>query len=43
MRILHVTKTYPPLIGGDAIVVQNLEREQKKLGHDVFILASKAG
>lgn len=41
MRILHVTKKYPPLIGGDAIVVQSLEAEQKKLGHDVFILTSK--
>jgi glycosyltransferase involved in cell wall biosynthesis len=41
MKILHVTKKYPPLIGGDAIVVQNLETEQKKLGHDVFILTSK--
>jgi glycosyltransferase involved in cell wall biosynthesis len=41
MKILHVTKKYPPLIGGDAIVVQSLETEQKKLGHDVFILTSK--
>lgn len=41
MRILHVTKKYPPLIGGDAIVVQSLEAEQRKQGHDVFILTSK--
>ncbi len=41
MRILHVTKKYPPLIGGDAILVQSLETEQKKQGHDVFILTSK--
>ena len=41
MRILHITKKYPPLIGGDAIVVQSLEREQKNLGHDVVILTSK--
>lgn len=41
MRILHITKKYPPLIGGDAIVVQSLETEQKKQGHDVFILTSK--
>jgi glycosyltransferase involved in cell wall biosynthesis len=41
MRILHVTKIYPPLIGGDAIVVQSLETAQKKQGHDVFILTSK--
>ena len=41
MKILHITKKYPPLIGGDAIVVQSLEREQKNLGHDVVILTSK--
>ncbi len=41
MKILHITKKYPPLIGGDAIVVQSLETEQRKLGHDVFILTSK--
>lgn len=43
MKILHVTKKYSPLIGGDAVVVQNLEIEQKKQGHDVFILTSKIG
>lgn len=41
MRILHVTKKYPPLIGGDAIVVQSLEAAQKNRGHDVFIITSK--
>lgn len=41
MRILHVAKKYPPLIGGDAMVVQSLEMEQRKRGHDVFILTSK--
>ncbi len=41
MKILHVTKKYPPLIGGDAIVVQSLETEQKKLDHDVSVLTSK--
>ena len=41
MNILHVTKKYPPLIGGDATVVQSLETEQKKLGHTVFVLTSK--
>ena len=41
MKILHITKKYPPLIGGDAMVVQSLETEQKKQGHDVFILTSK--
>ena len=41
MKILHITKKYPPLIGGDAMVVQSLEAEQKKLGHEVFILTSR--
>ncbi len=41
MKILHVTKKYPPLIGGDASVVQSLEREQVKQGHSVFILTNK--
>lgn len=40
MRILHVTKKYPDAIGGDAQVVFNLEQEQQRSGHEVFILAS---
>lgn len=40
MRILHVTKKYPDAIGGDARVVFNLEREQQRSGHEVFILTS---
>lgn len=40
MRILHVTKKYPNALGGDAIVVQNLEKQQKKNGHEVFILTT---
>ncbi len=40
MKILHVTKKYPNALGGDAIVVQNLEKQQKKNGHEVFILTT---
>ena len=42
MRILHVSKKYPNALGGDATGVSNLEREQKKLGHDVFVLTTKS-
>ena len=38
MRILHLTKKYPDAFGGDAVIVSNLEREQTKLGHKIFIL-----
>jgi len=40
MKILHVTKKYPDALGGDAIVVQNLEKQQIKNGHKVFILTT---
>lgn len=40
MRILHVTKKYPNALGGDATGSSNLEREQGKLGHEVFILTT---
>lgn len=40
MKILHLTKKYPNALGGDAIVVSNLERQQKELGHEIFIVAS---
>ena len=40
MKILHVTKKYPNALGGDAIVVQNLEKQQKKNGHKVTILTT---
>lgn len=42
MRILHVTKKYPKAIGGDSICVFNLEREQAKVGHKVFILTTNS-
>ena len=40
MKILHLTKKYPDALGGDAVVVYNLEREQIKVAHEVFILTS---
>ena len=40
MKILHITKKYPEALGGDAIYVYNLESQQKKAGHNVFILTS---
>ena len=40
MKILHLTKKYPEALGGDAVVVSNLEKEQTKIGHEVFILTS---
>ncbi|MDW7726922.1 MAG: glycosyltransferase family 4 protein [Candidatus Methanoperedens sp.] len=41
MRILHITKKYPGLIGGDACVVYNLKRQQVKLGYEVHVVTSK--
>lgn len=40
MKILHVTKKYPDALGGDAIVVSNLQRHQEATGHQVAILTT---
>ncbi len=40
MKVLHVTKKYPNALGGDAVVVSNLEKQQKSNGHQVIILTS---
>lgn len=40
MKILHLTKKYPPAIGGDAFVVYNLRKQQIKSGHEVYIVTS---
>ncbi|HET9411573.1 MAG TPA: glycosyltransferase family 4 protein [Candidatus Saccharimonadales bacterium] len=40
MKILHVTKKYPRALGGDAIVVHNLHRQQEAAGHQVAIVTS---
>ena len=40
MKILHLTKKYPPIIGGDAFVVYNLRKQQIKSGHKVYVVTS---
>ncbi|HSX09012.1 MAG TPA: glycosyltransferase family 4 protein [Candidatus Saccharimonadales bacterium] len=40
MKILHLTKKYPELIGGDAVVVKNLREYQIKNKNSIFILTS---
>ena len=40
MKILHVTKKYPNALGGDTVVVSNLQKHQEAAGHQVAILTS---
>ncbi|MEK7153114.1 MAG: glycosyltransferase, partial [Patescibacteria group bacterium] len=40
MKILHITKKYPNALGGDTVVVSNLEKQQWKGGHKVAVLTS---
>ncbi len=40
MKILHLTKKYPDIMGGDSTVVASLEKYQKKMGYQVYILTS---
>jgi glycosyltransferase involved in cell wall biosynthesis len=40
MTILHVTKKYTGAIGGDAVVVSNLQKQQEADGHKVVIVTS---
>ncbi len=40
MKILHLTKKYPGAIGGDAVVVSNLRKQQIAAGHQVVIVTS---
>lgn len=40
MKILHVTKKYPDALGGDAVVVANLQKHQEAAGYQVAILTS---
>lgn len=42
MRILHVAKKFPRLIGGDATAVAALASIQRRAGHEVFIATSNA-
>lgn len=38
MRVLHVVKKFPPLIGGDATAVAALSRAQRRAGDEVDVL-----
>ncbi len=40
MNILHVCKKYPPVMGGDAVVVANLQKQQVASNHNVVIVTS---
>jgi glycosyltransferase involved in cell wall biosynthesis len=40
LKILHVTKKYPNALGGDAVAVANLQKQQEAAGHQVAILSS---
>jgi glycosyltransferase involved in cell wall biosynthesis/uncharacterized membrane protein len=40
MKILHITKKYPKALGGDSVVVANLEKQQRANQHEVAILTS---
>jgi glycosyltransferase involved in cell wall biosynthesis len=40
VNILHVCKKYPKALGGDAVVVANLRRQQQTAGHKVAIVTS---
>ena len=38
MRVLHVVKKFPPLIGGDATAVAGLVRAQRRAGDEVHVV-----
>lgn len=40
MKILHVCKKYPHAMGGDAVVVANLQNQQQAASHQVVIATS---
>lgn len=40
MKIMHVSKKYPKALGGDAVVVFNLHKQQESAGHEVVIVTS---
>lgn len=42
MRVLHIVKKFPPLIGGDATAVADLARAQRRAGDEVHILTHSA-
>jgi len=40
MKVMHISKKYPQALGGDAVVVYNLCRQQQKAGHETVIVTS---
>ena len=40
MKIMHVLKKYPRALGGDAVVVANLQKQQEAAGHQTAIVTS---
>lgn len=40
MKILHATKKYPPALGGDAVVVAQLQKQQHAAGNHTVIVTS---
>jgi len=40
VKILHVSKKYPSALGGDAVVVANLQKQQEAADHQVVIVTS---
>lgn len=41
MKILHLVKKYPGALGGDAVVVANLQKQQERAGHKIVIVTSR--
>lgn len=42
VRVLHVTKKFPPVVGGDATAVSSLVRAQSRRGHEVHLLVYRS-
>src|SRR5512139_1089358 len=40
MRIAYLTQSYPPMISGAALVVENLARGMAAIGHEVLVIAA---
>ena len=41
MKVLHVVKKYPGALGGDAVVVSQLKKQEEAAGHEVRVLTSR--
>jgi glycosyltransferase involved in cell wall biosynthesis len=40
MKVMHISKKYPQALGGDAVVVSNLCKQQQKAGHETVVVTS---